>query len=83
MLSTIQASNPRSQMGNFLGLQDQKTRAENKFLERADLAAANVKPTGEQGEPTCAGEDHSFMGHKPGGSHTLPGWGKAKNVLDG
>ena len=79
----MQARNPRSTIGNFLGLQDQKTRAENKYLERADYATADLKATSESGEPTCASEDHSFMGNKPGGSQTLPGWGTAKNVLGG
>ncbi|KAJ5105744.1 FAD dependent oxidoreductase [Penicillium alfredii] len=82
-LGHITAHNARSTAGEFLGLQDQKTRAENKFLSRADLAAANVKPMTESGEPTCASEDHTFMGHWPGGSNTLPGWDTVKNVFDG
>lgn len=68
-------------MGSFLGLHDQKTRAENKYMERADLAAANTPPMNDHGEPTCAGEDHTFMCHKPGGSDTFPGWGTAKNLF--
>lgn len=80
-LFTPQASNPRSTSGEFRGLQDQKTRAENKFMERVDLVEANVKPTNAQGEPTCASEDHSFMGQKPGGSETLPGWETVKNTI--
>ncbi|KAJ5826116.1 hypothetical protein N7474_003254 [Penicillium riverlandense] len=74
-------ANPRSSFGNFFGLQEQKTRAENKFMEKADLAAADAPPTTESGEPTCAGEDHSFMQRKPGCPDTLPGWEKAKDVL--
>ncbi|KAJ5090054.1 hypothetical protein N7532_008738 [Penicillium argentinense] len=68
-------------MGSFLGLRDQKTRAENKYLERVDLASDGMKPMTDSGEPTCATEDHSFMSHKPGGSETMPGWGTMKNVF--
>ena len=49
-------------------------------MKRADLDAANEPPTTESGEPTCAGEDHSFMEHKAGGPDTLPGWEKAKQL---
>ncbi|KAJ5168602.1 FAD dependent oxidoreductase [Penicillium canariense] len=80
-LGHVAAHNPRSTIGEFLGLQDQKTRAENKFLARADMAAGDTKPTTETGEPTCATEDHSFMGQKPGGGDTLPGWETVKNVF--
>lgn len=68
-------------MGEFLGLRDQKTRAENKYNARADLAAGSIKPTTEKGEPTCATEDHSFMGVKPGGNDTWPGWDTLKNIV--
>ncbi|KAJ5613023.1 hypothetical protein N7510_006217 [Penicillium lagena] len=80
-LGHVAAENPRSSFGNFLGLQEQKTRAENKFMDRADLAAADAPPTTESGEPTCAGEDHTFMQRKPGCSNTLPGWETAKHVF--
>ena len=68
-------------MGDVLGLQQQKTLAENKYMERAELASSNERPMSEHGEPTCASEDHSFMGRKPGGSETLPGWDTVKNVF--
>lgn len=77
----IQAPNPRSTMGSMLGLETQKTRAKNKYMLRAELAGANVKPMSESGQPTCASEDHSFMGRKPGSSATLPGWNQAKKWL--
>ncbi|KAJ5669783.1 hypothetical protein N7462_010853 [Penicillium macrosclerotiorum] len=80
-LGHVAAHNPRSTIGQFLGLQDQKTRAENKFLTRAELAAANVRPMNDHGEPTCDTEDHSFMGSKPGASDTLPGWDTVKNIF--
>jgi hypothetical protein len=70
-------------MGDFLGLQDQKSRAENKYLQRVDLAEGNASPMNSQGEPTCATEDHSFMGEKAGGSDTLPGWHAIKNLVNG
>lgn len=76
---TSQAPNAKSTMGGFLGLQDQKSRAENKYLQRADLADANVKPMNDKGDPTCASEDHTFMGQKPGGSDALPGWDTIKS----
>lgn len=68
-------------MGQFLGLQEQKIRAENKYMARADDAAAIPKPMTESGEPTCASEDHSFMGEKPGGNDTWPGWGTVKSIF--
>ena len=61
-------------MGGFLGLNDQKSRAQNKYLQRADLAGASSSSTNNRGEPTCATEDHSFMGRQPGEADTLPGW---------
>lgn len=65
-------------MGEFLGLKDQKLRAENKYLQRADLAGENPYSMTSSGDPTCVNEDHSFMGQKPGGSDTLPGWNTLK-----
>jgi len=82
-LGHVAASNPRSSFGNFLGLQEQKTRAENKLMNRVDLAADNAPKTTESGEPTCAGEDHTFMQRKPGCPDTLPGWETAKHVFGG
>lgn len=35
----------------------------------------------DQREGTCATEDHSFMGTKPGGSDALPGWNVLKDKL--
>jgi hypothetical protein len=61
-------------------LKDQKARAENKFMERAGITE-DVKPFTDSGEPTCAGEDHSFAGRKPGGSDALPGWESTKNFF--
>lgn len=81
MSSAIQPSNPHETMGSFLGLSDQKSRAEAKYLARADLAGDDsTKTTTDSGEPTCSGEDHSFMGTKPGGADTLPGWETMKNL---
>ncbi|KAJ5264656.1 hypothetical protein N7534_007967 [Penicillium rubens] len=72
-----------STIGNFLGLKEQKGRAENKYLQGVDLAANGIDTTTTSGgEPTCASEDHSFMERKPGGSDTLPGWKMAKRILD-
>jgi hypothetical protein len=34
----------------------------------------------DHGEPTCASEDHSFMGRKPGDADCLPGWNTLKNM---
>lgn len=82
MSSTIQPSNPHETMGSFLGLSDQKSRAEAKYFARADLAGDDVKSTTDSGEPTCAVEDHSFMGTKPGGADTLPGWGTMKSMFE-
>lgn len=68
-------------MGDFGALQDQKTRGQNKFIQRENLAGANVNPMNAQGEPTCATEDHSFMTHKAGDPDTYPGWGTFKNFF--
>ncbi|KAJ5253192.1 hypothetical protein N7489_003602 [Penicillium chrysogenum] len=77
------ARKPASTIGNFLGLKEQKGRAENKYLQGVDLAANGIDTTTTSGgEPTCASEDHSFMERKPGGSDTLPGWKMAKRILD-
>ncbi|KAJ5773096.1 hypothetical protein N7457_007992 [Penicillium paradoxum] len=75
------APNPRATMGEFLGLYDQKSRAEQKYLHRETLADPNVRATTEQGEPTCVTEDHSFMGHKAGDPDTLPGWNTFKKFI--
>ncbi|KAJ5173303.1 hypothetical protein N7492_005896 [Penicillium capsulatum] len=80
-LGHVDPTNPRGTMGKFLGLHEQKTRAENKYMARADYTAANVKPMSENGEPTCASEDHTFMYHKPGGNDTWPGWDTFKNIF--
>ncbi|OOQ82279.1 hypothetical protein PEBR_39753 [Penicillium brasilianum] len=74
----IGAHNPRSTIGGFLGLEDQKSRAENNFLARADLASGK-----EQIGRTCETEDHSFMGKKPGESDALPGWQTIKSIIPG
>ncbi|KAJ5665812.1 uncharacterized protein N7477_008260 [Penicillium maclennaniae] len=76
----VSAQNPQDTIGNFLGLRDQKTRAECKFNDRAGLAEG-VKRTTESGEPTCESEDHSFAGRKPGGSETWPGWETTKSFF--
>ncbi|OQD73901.1 hypothetical protein PENDEC_c013G03340 [Penicillium decumbens] len=76
----VPANKPRDTIGKFLGLRDQKERAETKFSQMAALAD-DMEPVREDGEPTCASEDHSFMGRKPGGSDTWPGWEQAKNVF--
>ncbi|KAJ5646911.1 hypothetical protein N7490_003283 [Penicillium lividum] len=73
--------NPRETMGETLGLKEQKGHAKDNFLQRADEARGTEKPFSAHGEPTCAGEDHSFMAHKPGCSDTLPGWDTVKNVF--
>ncbi|KAJ5383634.1 hypothetical protein N7517_001545 [Penicillium concentricum] len=76
-----EATNPRSTMGDFLALHEQKTRGENKFLQRENLVDTNVKPMNAEGEPTCAIEDHSFMNHKAGDPDTYPGWGTFKKFF--
>ena len=77
----MQATNPKSTMGDFLALSDQKTRAQNKFLERENLLGSNDRPMNAEGEPTCVSEDHSFMNHKAGAPDTYPGWSTVKNFL--
>lgn len=79
----LKAPTGKSTMGEFLGLQDQKSRAENKYFQRAEMAEGNLSSMNAAGDPTCASEDHSFMGHKPGGSATLPGWNKMKDLAGG
>ncbi|CAG7931521.1 unnamed protein product [Penicillium olsonii] len=79
----MDAPTGKSTMGEFLGLRDQKTRAENKYFERAEMAENGEYSMNATGDPTCASEDHSFMGHKPGGSDTLPGWNKMKEFAGG
>ncbi|KAJ5398471.1 FAD dependent oxidoreductase [Penicillium sp. CMV-2018d] len=82
-LGHVAARNPASTIGSFLGLEDQKGRAEHKYLERVNLAANDAEPTNTSGgESTRATEDHSFMEQKPGGPDTLPGWKIAKNILN-
>ncbi|KAJ5327927.1 hypothetical protein N7541_009034 [Penicillium brevicompactum] len=81
-LGHVDAPTGRSTMGEFLGLKDQKSRAENKYFQRAEMAEGN-DPMNTAGDPTCASEDHSFMGQKPGGSETLPGWNKMKEFAGG
>ncbi|KAF3010199.1 hypothetical protein E8E15_000073 [Penicillium rubens] len=49
----VTPQNPTSTTGNFLGLGDQKGRAEHKYLERVNLAANDAEPTTTSGgEPT-------------------------------
>ncbi|KAJ5776286.1 uncharacterized protein N7511_001297 [Penicillium nucicola] len=74
------ATDARSTMGSFLGLNDQKSRAESKYLQRAGLAGDSSRPVNDQGEPTCASEDHSFMGRKPGNEGSLPGMETIRNM---
>ncbi|CAI7589959.1 unnamed protein product [Penicillium viridicatum] len=82
-LGHVAARNPASTIGNFLGLEDQKGRAEHKYLERVNLAATDAEPTNPSGgASTRSTEDHSFMEQKPGGPDTLPGWKIAKNILN-
>ncbi|KAJ5495915.1 hypothetical protein N7539_001031 [Penicillium diatomitis] len=76
----VAAPNLASTKGSFLGLTDQKSRAENNFMTRAD-EAAGVKGPVAGNDGTCATEDHSFMAQKPGTSDTLPGWDAVKNVI--
>ncbi|RMJ23508.1 hypothetical protein PHISP_05630 [Aspergillus sp. HF37] len=76
------APNPQSTIGNFLGLSSQKGIAGTHNEERFDRAAGHADRTTQSGEPTCEGEDHSFMTHRPGCSQTLPGWGKAKDAFN-
>ncbi|RAH55328.1 hypothetical protein BO85DRAFT_479788 [Aspergillus piperis CBS 112811] len=56
------------------GISQQKQAAEEKFMSRWDEGH-------DQREGTCATEDHSFMGTKPGGSDALPGWTVLKDKL--
>ncbi|KAJ5237536.1 hypothetical protein N7489_007627 [Penicillium chrysogenum] len=76
-----EATNPRSTMGDFLALDDQKTRGQSKFVQRQNLVDNNVAPMNAQGEPTCATEDHSFMRRKAGDPDTYPGWGAFKSFF--
>ncbi|KAI2794595.1 hypothetical protein POX_a01194 [Penicillium oxalicum] len=76
----VAAPNLASTKGSFLGLADQKSRAENNYMARAD-EAADGRPLGPGAEGTCATEDHSFMAQKPGTSDTLPGWNAVKSVI--
>jgi hypothetical protein len=75
-----QAQNARSTMGSFLGLSDQKSRSANKYLQRANQLDDDAKPMTAAGEPTCATEDHSFMGKKAGDPDTYPGWDTFKSI---
>ncbi|EHA19784.1 hypothetical protein AnigIFM60653_007584 [Aspergillus niger] len=56
------------------GISQQKQAAEQKFMSRWDEGH-------DEREGTCATEDHSFMGTKPGGSDALPGWNVLKDKL--
>ncbi|RAK96147.1 uncharacterized protein BO80DRAFT_367134 [Aspergillus ibericus CBS 121593] len=58
----------------FRSIAQQKSAAEQKFMSRWDEGH-------DEREGTCATEDHSFAGSKPGGSDTLPGWGILKDKL--
>ncbi|PWY83742.1 hypothetical protein BO94DRAFT_625329 [Aspergillus sclerotioniger CBS 115572] len=58
----------------FRTIAQQKAAAERKFMSRWDEGH-------DEREGTCATEDHSFAGSKPGGSDTLPGWGIMKDKL--
>jgi len=79
----IAAHNPRSTIGGFLGLRDQKTRAENNFLAQSDQVSETGGTSEERTGTTCTTEDHSFMGKKPGASDALPGWQTVKNIIPG
>ncbi|KAJ5129485.1 uncharacterized protein N7515_005524 [Penicillium bovifimosum] len=72
------APNPASTMGSFLGLDDQKTRAQTKYLQRANQV-------GEVEGDSAGGpsEDPSFMRHKAGDPDTYPGWNTVKNIAGG
>ncbi|KAJ5796375.1 uncharacterized protein N7518_004915 [Penicillium psychrosexuale] len=80
-LGHADAINPKSTMGDFLSLSDQKTRAQNKFIERENMLESNALPMNAEGEPTCVTEDHSFMNHKAGAPDTYPGWSTVKNIF--
>ncbi|KAF7117951.1 hypothetical protein CNMCM5793_007301 [Aspergillus hiratsukae] len=71
----VAASNPKSSMGEFLGLRSQKGVASENVEQRAQKAS-DAKGT------SCDTEDHSFMDHKPGCPETMPGWSKTKGVVD-
>ncbi|OQE07940.1 hypothetical protein PENVUL_c011G09611 [Penicillium vulpinum] len=75
------ATNPRSTMGDFLSLNEQKTQGQNKYIQRENLVDSDVKPMNAEGEPTCAIEDHSFMRHKAGDPDTYPGWSTLRNFF--
>lgn len=57
-------------------LREQKATGKESY--RHDLAKAGTVPSSEESNAGA-----SFMGHKPGGSDTLPGWEKAKGVING
>ncbi|KAJ5164406.1 uncharacterized protein N7500_006236 [Penicillium coprophilum] len=83
-LGHADAPNPKSTMGGFLALDEQKTRGESKLSERqnlVDFEKTSVRPINAEGEPTCASEDHSFMKHKAGDPDTYPGWSTVKNIF--
>ncbi|KAF7591128.1 hypothetical protein BBP40_001967 [Aspergillus hancockii] len=63
-----------SSANEFSSLRDQKTHAEDNYMDRMHREEG-VK------DGTCATEDHSFMKTRPGGSETLPGWEKAKDTV--
>ncbi|GFF23866.1 hypothetical protein IFM58399_00449 [Aspergillus lentulus] len=71
------ATNPKSSMGQFLGLSSQKGAASSNFEQRAQ-GASEMTAKGT----SCDTEDHSFMEHRPGCPETLPGWSKTKGVMD-
>lgn len=76
-----QAHNARSTMGGFLGLTDQKTRAENNFLAQSDIVSGRTRE--QRVGTTCTTEDHSFMEQKAGAPDTPPGWETAKKIIPG
>ncbi|GES64336.1 hypothetical protein ATEIFO6365_0008040600 [Aspergillus terreus] len=71
-LGHVATDRPAATEGEFNSLKEQKSMAENHFMNRME----------GHGKPTCSNEDHSFAQHKPGGSDTLPGWNKAKDAVN-
>lgn len=74
------ATNAQSTIGGFLALQEQKGAAEGNYQQHAENMNLSDDPTALKG--TCETEDHSFMGHRPGHSHTLPGWSLSKEAVE-
>ncbi|KAL3477670.1 hypothetical protein BJX99DRAFT_257270 [Aspergillus californicus] len=66
-----QTSKHSAMTGEFSSLTEQKGPGEETYRQEV-AEAGEIRTTADPG----------FMGHKPGGSGTLPGWEKAKGALN-